>query len=216
MICTNRNRRLFRTYEYAQPKTASAWHSHSTPLNIEGIALKKYLTADQEALLLEGLIQYSRKAYSELYDYYGSTLLGFINRMVNDQVQAEDLLQETFIKVWQQIHRYDPAKGRLFTWLLKIARNTTLDYLRSPDYTNSVEFQWKMGETILTNENLVGLRETVLSALSPDHQAVIELIYFQGYTQQQAADELALPLGTVKTRVRMALIELKNRFSSER
>jgi RNA polymerase sigma-70 factor (ECF subfamily) len=177
--------------------------------------LRKSFSPDQEALFLEGLVNHSPKAYNELYDRYADALFGIIQRMVNHQDIAQDLLQETFIKVWTNVHRYDPAKGRLFTWLAQVARNTALDYLRSPQNDNSVEFQLQMGDITFTNVTLIGLKETVFSVLSPQYQQIIDLIYFQGYTHPEVANRLSLPLGTVKTRVRIALVELKKAFAFE-
>ncbi|GAB3330292.1 ECF RNA polymerase sigma factor SigK [Larkinella ripae] len=177
--------------------------------------MKKSSSPDQEALFLEGLITHSRKAYNELYDRYASTLLGIIQRMVHHEEVAQDLLQETFIKVWKNVHRYDPARGRLFTWLAQVARNTALDYLRSTQHEQAAEFQVRMGELTFTDVTLIGLKETVLAALSSQHQPIIEMIYFRGFTHQEVAEQLSLPLGTVKTRVRQALLELKKAFSAE-
>lgn len=178
--------------------------------------MKKSITPEEEAQFLAALMSHSRKAYSDLYDRYGTSLLGVILRIVQEQEVAEDLLQETFIKIWKNIHRYDPAKGRLFTWLLKIARHTALDYVRFHHQFDPLENAFNLEELITLDINQIGLRETVLAVLEAHHQPIIDLIYFQGYTHQDVANHLELPLGTVKTRVRLAMIELRNRFSTER
>lgn len=177
--------------------------------------MKKSITPDKEAVLLAALVNHNCKAYSELYDRYATALLGVITRMVHDEATAQDLLQETFIKVWKNVHLHNPAKGRLFTWLLKVARNTALDHLRKHQVTQPIDLQLAIGELTFTDITQIGLRETVLAVLEPHYRPIIDLIYFQGYTQQETANHLSLPLGTVKTRVRLALAELKNTFAAE-
>ncbi len=158
-------------------------------------------------------------AFAILYDNYAALLFGTIVRIVDDRKEAENLLQDCFVKVWQNIGRYDSGKGRLATWLINIARNTAIDFTRSKYFS-----QKKKNQSI---ENLVGaetgrsvsqpsletmgLRQLVYK-LTPTCREVIEWMYFDGYTQQEIADNFGIPLGTVKSRTRLAIKELRAYF----
>ena len=157
-----------------------------------------------------------QQAFSYLYDNYSAALNGVIYRMVEDKELAEDILQEAFVKIWNNFANYDTGKGRLFTWMLNISKNLTIDTLRSKGY--------KKQKKISTDENSVsnyrdksmnaerfdtiGLRKQ-LAVLKPEQKNIIDLAYFGGYTQEEISKEMDIPLGTVKTRMRSALIELR-------
>ncbi|WP_316816340.1 RNA polymerase sigma factor [Pedobacter nyackensis] len=155
-----------------------------------------------------------------LYDMYSGALMGVISRIIPQTEIAEDLLQETFIKVWNAAESYDPEKGRLFTWMLNIARNLAIDKLRSKDFRNAgknqdiennVDFIDAQKE-VTFNADTLGIKDMVTD-LKPDFFVVLDLVYFKGYTHVEAAEELSLPLGTVKTRIRMAIMELRKKFN---
>jgi len=159
-------------------------------------------------------------AIQALYDMYSGALLGVISRIVPQTEVAEDLLQETFIKIWNSAISYDSGKGRLFTWMMNIARNLSIDKLRSKDFRNAgknqdiennVDFIDSQKE-ITFNADLLGLKDMV-TALKPEFNSVLNMVYFKGYTHVEAAEELNLPLGTVKTRIRMAIMELRKHFN---
>lgn len=178
--------------------------------------LKKIPISEDE--LVRGLQSRDEKAFALLYDNYSPALLGIIVKIVKDEAEAENLLQDSFVKIWKNIGQYDPAKGRLFTWLLNIARNTALNFLRSPHFFEQGEIQnlesivyTETVQTELTEVNYIGVSETV-QKLDPKLKQVIHLIYFLGYTQQEVSEKLNLPLGTVKTRTRMALHQLRVYF----
>lgn len=174
---------------------------------------EKIISEDELVALLKGVPD---KGVSLLYDNYASALFGVISRIVQEQEIAEDLLQEAFVKIWKNIRSYDKSKGRLFTWMLNIARNTAIDKLRSKDYQKAGQVQsisksvYTLGKTHNTSNNTdtIGLKEFV-EQLKPEHRSVIDMLYFQGYTQMEAAEELNIPLGTVKTRVKAALMQLR-------
>jgi len=152
-----------------------------------------------------------------LYDNYAAALYGVISRIISDEAVAQDTLQEVFVKIWSKIDQYDDKKGRLFTWMLNIARNASLDVVNSARFKNTAKnqslelsvYQIAGSETKIDG---IGLKELV-DDLKEDQQKVIDLIYFHGYTHQEVADELELPLGTVKTRVRSALKLLRKVFA---
>lgn len=155
-------------------------------------------------------------AYNALYDNYSAALYGVITRIVPAEEIAEDILQDVFVKIWKSISTYDKSKGRLYTWMLNIARNSSIDYARSKqskhdtknqDIDNSVYEVNKQTSTAM-NTDVIGVKEEVVK-LKDDYRILIDLIYFKGYTQEETAKELNIPLGTVKTRVRAAIIELR-------
>ena len=162
------------------------------------------------------LLSGDESAFAELYDSYSPMLFGIIARIVKDEEDAANLLQDCFVKIWRNMHGYDPRKGRLATWLINIARNTAIDFTRSKFYSqkrknqnieNIVNYESAMTTEHLPIETL-GLRQLV-KKLTPVCRQIIEWMYFDGYTQQEIADTFDIPLGTVKSRSRLALKELR-------
>ncbi|MBI2731668.1 MAG: sigma-70 family RNA polymerase sigma factor [Sphingobacteriales bacterium] len=160
--------------------------------------------------------QDARKGFEFIYSRYSSALYGILIRIVDDFKIAEDLLQDTFVKIWKNLDSYDDSKGTIFTWMLNIARNTGIDYLRSNQYK-----QWQQnkssdafdadGHSSVHNTDVIGIRQLALK-LETKYRQVIELLYFKGHTQQEVAELLNIPLGTVKTRTRQALLTLRNQL----
>lgn len=167
-----------------------------------------------EPELIQLLRQKSRHVFSYLYDNYSGALLSIIRNIVNEEELANDVLQEVFVKIWKQIDSYDSNKGRLFTWMLNIARNASIDTIRSKSFQNSrqnrelTEDVYSAGGTSETRTDQIGLRKLVHN-LKEEYRVLVELSYFQGYTQDEIAKMLNMPLGTVKTRLRTALIQLR-------
>lgn len=156
-------------------------------------------------------------AYGYLYDQYGPALYGVILHVVRQQEMAEDILQEVFLKIYRNIDHYETSKGRLYTWMLHIARNSAIDTVRSTKFRDLKKIQPLENTVNTTADNNassipaidhIGL-DKIISALGEDHRKIIELAYFQGYTQEEVSRELDIPLGTVKTRVRSALIQIR-------
>jgi len=160
------------------------------------------------------LKQRDNDAYGYLYDHYSGSLYTIVKQIVQNTELANDVLQEVFLNIWRRIESYDPAKGRLFTWMLNVARNAAIDTLRSKSYQNSQKNQELTdnvnigGQSTQTNIDTIGLKK-VLVRLKPEHRVLIELAYFKGYTHEEIADIEDIPLGTVKTRIRNALIQLR-------
>ncbi|MCU0443971.1 MAG: sigma-70 family RNA polymerase sigma factor [Microscillaceae bacterium] len=177
-----------------------------------------YLTGSkiqaQEAELVERLRQKDRKGFAQLYDNYGSALYGVILKIVKIEEVAQDVLQDSFVKIWKSTDLYSRDKGTLFTWILNIARNTAIDKIRSQDYKQNYQNapieakQVDKQANTQTKTDHIGLK-SLIERLLPEHQEVIEYLYFKGFTQSEAAEALAIPLGTVKTRVKIALRELR-------
>ena len=159
-------------------------------------------------------------AFDTLYDAYSPMMYGLIIRIVEDRDEAENLLQDAFVKVWQNIGSYSPEKGRIATWLINIARNTAIDFTRSkyfhqkPKNQNIEKYVHHENEHTLTQPlvDTLGLRQLV-QKLTPVCRDIIEWMYFEGYTQQEIADNFGIPLGTVKSRTRIALKELRSFYN---
>jgi RNA polymerase sigma-70 factor (ECF subfamily) len=182
--------------------------------------LSKRKTALSETDLIQALSTKSRIGAEALYDMYSSSLYGIIYRVVQHDEIAEDLLQETFVKIWNSFSSFDPKKGRLFTWMVNIARNLSIDKVRSKDFRNNsknqdientVNFIDEQRSTAI-NPEIMGVKDLV-DKLKPDQKSILDLVYFRGYTHVEAADELGIPLGTVKTRLRTAIITLRTFFN---
>jgi RNA polymerase sigma-70 factor (ECF subfamily) len=169
--------------------------------------------SEQELVAL--LQQRDNKAFSYLYDNYAAALNGVILPIVNNEETANDTLQEVFVNVWRKIEFYDATKGRLFTWLLNIARNAAIDKIRSKSFRNSQSTtaipensEIPMIPVSHPDVDYIGLKK-MLTKLKDEYRTLIDLSFFQGFTHDEIAKALNIPLGTVKTRIRTALIQLK-------
>ncbi len=168
-------------------------------------------TTEQRIITL--LNQGDQYALNLLYENYSDSLYGVILKVTNNEEIAEDALQETFIKVWKNAHKYDSNKAKLFTWLYRIARNTAIDKLRSFNNRFQKEIQIDKSNVYILprlslNQDVMDLKEH-LGRLEDKYQIVLNALFFEGMTQQEASEELDIPLGTVKSRLKIGLRELK-------
>lgn len=155
-------------------------------------------------------------AFEEIYRMYSSSMHGVILNIVRNDAIAEEVLQDVFIKAWKNAETYSPEKGRMFTWLLNISRNAAIDKIRSKNYkqqkqNSSADFLVDIfGSHDDLNErvNGIGLR-TFIENIGELCKSLIDQLYFQGYTQQACAEELNIPLGTVKTNIRKCILKLR-------
>ncbi len=166
-----------------------------------------------QAVWKKRAITKDQKAMEELYDAYSAALYGHILRRVKKPAIAEDLLQDVFVKVWKNVDKFDPEKGRLFTWLHRITMNTVNSHFTARAQKLQLEQLDYTGETY-SNYSSYSSHEYLdikgsISNLQPQLKEVIELVYFTGYSQSEAAKILKIPLGTVKTRCRIALRQLR-------
>lgn len=174
---------------------------------------------DELVMLLQSK---NEQAFSYLYDNYSGAINGIIYRMVENMELSEDILQEVFVKIWNNFTHYDSTKGRLFTWMVNIAKNLTIDTLRSKGYKKQQKIlQDENSVSNLKDENFgvdrfdaLGIRKQ-LETLKPEQRKIIDMAYFNGYTQDEISKEMNLPLGTVKTRMRSAIIELRKLLQNE-
>ncbi|MBS1528939.1 MAG: sigma-70 family RNA polymerase sigma factor [Bacteroidetes bacterium] len=181
---------------------------------------KKHKISLSEEELIRALRNREKIAAEALYDMYSASLYGVISRIVVDTAIAEDVLQDTFVKIWNSFAGYSAEKGRLFTWMVNIARNLAIDKIRSKDFKNqgknqelenNVDFIDEQRNSVYKPE-LLGLKDLV-DTLKPEQKSILDLVYFKGYTHVEAADELGVPLGTIKTRLRMAIVQLRKYFN---
>tara|TARA_R110002050_G_scaffold104052_6_gene213310 strand:- start:16131 stop:16661 length:531 start_codon:yes stop_codon:yes gene_type:complete len=158
-----------------------------------------------------------KKAITLLYENYADSLFGVIKKIITDDDTAQDVLQESFVKIWRYAKKYDASKAKLFTWLYRIAYNTAIDKTRSLKNKNGKEVQmetsnvYKITSNAL-NEDVLDIKKH-LSSLDEKYQIVINALFFEGMTQQEASDELNIPLGTIKSRLKIGLRELKKIYN---
>lgn len=171
---------------------------------------KGYFTVSEE-VLIERLLARDEQALQYLYRQYSRSLSLVIFRIVRDETLTQDVLQEGLLKVWLTIDSYDPQRGRLYTWMARVCANHAIDLLRSRGYrahqgyrSLDVSAAQQAPAAATFNPDHLGLRE-LTGRLAPRQREVIDLLYFEGYTQAEAAQQLGLPLGTVKTLARAAL-----------
>ncbi len=164
---------------------------------------KQILSPDQIVTLL---LSRDEKGFNYLYENYSGALYGVIFRVVRYDV---------FVKIWNSISSYDKAKATLYTWMLNIARNSAIDRLKSKSFQNDLQNQSipdfvndGVGLSTEQKHEFNEVQEHV-NKLREDYRILINRAYFGGLTQDEIAEELQIPLGTVKTRTRAALIELR-------
>ena len=173
-----------------------------------------------EPELVQAILTKDKNGAEALYDMYSSSLYGVIFRIVQHEEIAEDLLQDTFLRIWNSFSSYDATKGRLFTWMVNVARNIAIDKTRSKEFRNSsktedlennvLELDKQINSEL--NPEIIGLKDLV-GKLKPEQKIILDLVYFEGFTHVEVAEKLEIPLGTVKTRLRNAIITLRKVFN---
>ncbi len=169
-----------------------------------------------EQHIIELLKAQDERAIGLLYDHYADALFGVAIKVTKDEVLAQDVLQESFVKIWKNASKYDSSKARLFTWLFRVVQNTAIDAVRSRQRKKTKEIQ-------IEDSNVYHLKSTKFAiehldiashadGLEDKYRVVIDALFFQGMTQQEASDELNIPLGTVKSRLKIGLRELRKLF----
>jgi RNA polymerase sigma factor (sigma-70 family) len=176
-------------------------------------------TYNEEELLML-LKQQDRQAFNYLYRQYSGALYSVILKVIDDSQTAQDVLQDVFVKIWNNVGQYDAGRGRIYTWMLNIARNAAIDKLRSKGEIMKSKIQ--TGEHVVNNleQNIkteqktdtIGLRKMV-DGLKPEYAAIVELAYFNGFTTDEISKTLGIPQGTVKTRMRSAMCQLREIFA---
>jgi RNA polymerase sigma-70 factor, ECF subfamily len=178
--------------------------------------VKKIHKYSDEATLVVALKARQEDAIAYLYDNYSNALFGVIDRIIQSEDVSNDVLQDAFVKIWKNIDGYTREKGSLFTWMLNICRNTAIDETRSKQYKNQLQNQniedsvnsIDKVENVQLKVDHIGLKE-VVATLKPEQKLLVDKIYFEGYTQEEVSKEFNIPLGTVKTRIRAAIGQLR-------
>jgi RNA polymerase sigma factor (sigma-70 family) len=175
-----------------------------------------------EENLVASLRARNNEAFSYLYDNYSGALFKAIKQIVIEEECAEDVMQEVFIQIWKKIESYDASKSRLYTWMLCISKNAAIDATRSKSFHKSQVTDKYSEETELCSINnnssahidYIGLEKT-LRNLKNIHRKLIELSFFKGYTHEEISQMEKIPVGTVKTRIRYGLNQLKDFWEIE-
>jgi len=193
------------------------------PISLALALLQVALRFKDDADLARRLRERDAGAMRELYDHYGRLIYSLIQRMVRNSAAAEDLVQETFLRIWNRMPAFDQERGALGPWVLTVARNRAIDYLRSADGRMSagaldldrLEHPGQfcdIDNRALSLDRARMLKEA-FEKLTPNQKTVIELAYFEGLSQTEMADRMQQPLGTIKTWVRSALKVLREQLT---
>ncbi len=170
-----------------------------------------------EKALVNALKQRDPSAFGTLYERYSYSLYKIIHQKVPNEDISEDILQKVFMNIWEKIEGYEHSRGKLYTWMANIARNAAIDTLRSKDYktrqrqtfhSDMHNLHYPAGKTYIQIDG-IGLNKYILK-LKPQHQQLIDLVYYKGYSHPEVATMQAIPLSTIKTRVRSALMQLRS------
>ena len=174
---------------------------------------EKEIFDDQDIIQL--ILKGDSCGYEILFDRYGAMLFGIITRIVKNEADSENLLQDCFLEIWRKINTFNLGKERFATWLIHIARRCALDFVQSNYYQQRIENQ-NMGSIvhpingieIPNSKDLTDMRD-VVEKLTPQYRQIIEWMYFDGYSQLEISENFDIPINTVKSRTRLALLELK-------
>lgn len=161
-----------------------------------------------------------QRGLSYFYQQYAQALMGIIGRIVQESAIAEEVLQQTLLKVWDKIDQYEPGKSALYTWSSVIARNTALDKVRLAGYQNR-KYQEDINDHLDANTTMQHAGEQMdahklIAKLDDKHKVLVEKMYLEGYSQRAISEEMDIPLGTVKTRLRSAIMSLREELKSEK
>lgn len=162
----------------------------------------------------------NEKSFEKIYQLYSRSLYGIIYSIIRDEKISEEILQDVFLKIWENAASYNADRGRFFTWILNIARNASIDRIRSKDFkdrqtdlkVDSFTDIWEARSSAAGRLDSIGLQKYI-DLLEPLCKKLIDLLFFKGYTQQETAQELQIPLGTVKTRNRVCIDKLRSNLS---
>ncbi len=169
----------------------------------------------KDSTLIQDLKNKDERALSLLYDNYSGAIYSVILKMIRDEGKAQDLLQETFMTVWDKAESYDVDKGRFYTWVYRIAKNKTLNVLRKTDpliQTDDFSVHINKEDATSIDPEYLELNGAV-TQLEGHHKEAIELVYFKGLTHKEAHTEMDVPLGTFKSYIRQALKQLRESYA---
>ena len=177
----------------------------------------KYLSIESpvEERITLLLADRDRAAVGLIYQHYSSILLNVIQRVVKYEDVAKDVLQEALLKIWRNSNNFDPHKGSLFTWLVRVCRNAAIDKTRSRDFKHRQKSDQALDLVFVSDRygneadiESYAVRQ-LINQLPEKQRALISMSFFEGYSHPEISERLSMPLGTVKTRIRMALKNLR-------
>jgi RNA polymerase sigma-70 factor (ECF subfamily) len=190
---------------------------------LAAIGKAAHLGADDELELMKRIKARDEEALAELYDLYNRLLYGMIISIVKKREEAEDVLQEVFIKVWEKASTFNEERGNVYSWLVTLTRNKAIDRIRSKDYktqkkaTHDVDapeffLEGNMFDPLETTifSDRTELVKKALGEIPESQSEVLKIAYYRGLTQREISEQLDIPLGTVKTRMRQGMIKLKD------
>ena len=196
-----------------------------TPSPMEPVASTDSQRTAQDAALVRAVADGSPEAVEELYDRYGGMLLGLARKVVKDPADAEEVLQETFVHVWNRAASYDPARSSVATWLVLITRSRAIDRVRTKnvvDRTHAAvqkesgpDHESALGASLVLDRERRQRVRSELQAIPEEQRTVLELAFYHGLTQREIAERTGIPLGTVKTRTLLAMNKLRKALRDE-
>lgn len=164
----------------------------------------------------------NKAAISLLYERYSHALYGVVTALIADEAVAQETLQDAFVRIWNNGDKYDAQKGRLFTWMVQITRNVAIDTIRSSQFKKNSKTE-SLLNIVSNNANYSEVQQEkdpalrrIVSELDETSRKIIELLYFEDYTQKEVGEALGIPLGTVKSRVRKAIMQLRTLLGKEK
>jgi RNA polymerase sigma-70 factor (ECF subfamily) len=177
--------------------------------------------SDDDLLVLVG--QGNKAAFAALYDRTAPRVMGLVKRVLIDPAQSEEVTQDVFLELWQHAARFDPGKGKAASWLLTMAHRRAIDRVRASqssrdrdlavgirDFHDTVDDVESTVETTMETRRI----RQAMASLTVNQQQALEMTYFQGLTNVEAAATAGIPVGTMKTRLRDALIALRHRVGT--
>ena len=170
---------------------------------------------NKEENILSLLLDGNEMGLRLLYRNYKESIYGIILNIVKSENHAEEVLNDVFLKFFNNIKSYDSSKSRLFTWMARIARNAAIDKIRTVDFKSSArsyEISNPVAEKLQYQHEHIdhSAIASILQALDVDQKRMIEMVYLLGYTHQECSTELNIPLGTVTTHIRRGLLKLRS------
>src|SRR5277367_5899219 len=185
--------------------------------------VKEQETKHQDVALLRRIGARDRDAFAEFYDKYSTLLFSIASKILNDAAEAEDVLQETFMQIWEKAGNFDPRLGHPVGWAVTLVRNRAIDRIRASRRRNllteeaGVEFAAAADSPESANETVSGhekakLIHSAMVELPAEQRRAIELAFFSGLTQNEISESLHEPLGTIKARIRRGLLKLRDQL----
>jgi len=192
------------------------------PLATDGMS-EPALDLERDVELLRRIGDEDRSAFADFYDAYSGLLFTIAVKVLNDAKEAEDVLQEVFMQIWNKAGAYDPLLGKPASWAVTLTRNKAIDRIRAAQRRSklleqaTVEAAVRPADSPSANEKLHGKENaerirSVVAALPPDQRRAIELAFFSGLTQDEIAKTLQEPLGTIKARIRRGMLKLREKL----